>query len=119
MKRLGINLASWAATSAVASGAFLVSLSLRAAVAYSCKMVATNLAISLEIRVKRPLPSSKRLVNSAALVGSGSSKKARSKRFGDDLLAQFFKRAAAGVVCIATHQHVGSGHFGEVGDVFL
>ena len=35
------------------------------------------------------------------------------------MLAQLLNRPAAGVVDTASNQHVGRGHFGEVGDVFL
>ena len=77
-KRLGISRVICWAASATASGAFLVSLILRAAVAYSCSTVPAKRATSLAIWVRRPRPSSMRRLKVCSSLGSGSSKKARS-----------------------------------------
>src|SRR3989344_2696436 len=80
MKFLGTRRCSCCSASAVASGAFLVSLILRAAAAYSVRMVAARRATSLAINVRRPLPSSTRRLKATSSVGSGPSKKAAQAR---------------------------------------
>jgi hypothetical protein len=116
---LGIRRASCWVQSSVASGAFLVSLILRAATAYSSKNGGGQARDLVGNQGQAAPPFLDPALEVKFVGGQRLQQESAVQRHGHDLLAQLFDGAAAAAVLRLANLHEGDRHFLQIGDVLF